>query len=406
MKQRVWIVSELYAPEMTSTGYFLTILAEELAKTYDVAVLCGQPSYWARGKRGPSREKLNGVDVQRCWASTLNKNNYLFRSINLITISLSIFVTALFRLRRAEIVITVTNPPLLPYVMALATRIRRGRFVLLVHDVYPEALACLGLMASESIGMRFLNKASLWLYSTAYRIIAIGRDMRDLLCKKIPPLCNRIVVATNWANLEQISPMERSENRLLRRETLEDKFVVQFWGNMGRPQGIEDLFEAAELIKDESNIHFLVIGWGSKKRWAIEEKARRGLLNMTILDPLPYEESCSVQNACDLAVNALVAGMAGISVPSRTYNAMAAAKPLMVICDSNSEVAFMVREESIGWVIPPGRPDLIAEVLREAKDDRSRLRAMGERARAAVESKYSIGHVARIYRSLIEEIRE
>ena len=91
-KQRVWVVSELYSPELTSTGYFLTGIAEGLAGVYDVFVLCGQPSYWARGVRAPRRELLNGVNVKRCLATTLDKNNPPYRLINLVTISISVFV--------------------------------------------------------------------------------------------------------------------------------------------------------------------------------------------------------------------------------------------------------------------------------------------------------------------------
>jgi hypothetical protein len=112
--QRVWVVSELYSPELTSTGYFLTGIAEELAQVYDVHVLCGQPSYWARGVKASRREMRNGVDVQRCWATTFDKNKLLFRIINLITISFSVFFAAFFRFRQGDIIIAVTNPPLLP----------------------------------------------------------------------------------------------------------------------------------------------------------------------------------------------------------------------------------------------------------------------------------------------------
>ena len=139
--QRVWIVSELYYPELTSTGYFLTGIAEGLAVDYDVSVLCGQPSYRARGTRAPTREICSGVYVRRCRATTLDKNKVALRIVNLVTISLSIFLSALFSLRRGDIVIAVTNPPLLPYVALLACRMRGGRFVLLVHDGQVERRA-------------------------------------------------------------------------------------------------------------------------------------------------------------------------------------------------------------------------------------------------------------------------
>lgn len=403
--KRVWVVSELYYPELTSTGYFLTGLAEGLAETYDVVVLCGQPSYWSRGVRAPTREVRNGVAIHRCRASTLDKNKAIFKILNLVTVSLSTFFSALFEFRRGDIVIAVTNPPLLPYLVSIASRVKGARFVLLVHDVYPEILDRLGIIRSRSAFFRVLDGISRWLYNSTDRVVVIGRDMKTLIAQKMSSENGSIAVATNWANLEEISPKPRSENKLLASLGLTDHFVVQFWGNMGRPHCIEDLIEAAQLLAFDRKIHFLIIGWGTKKNWVVSEKAARKLTNVTILDPLPREETCNVQNACDIVLNTLSSGMSGISVPSRTYNALAAGKPLVVVCDDDSEIAAVVKEENIGWVVPPGRPDELVTALREAQGNRELLRKMGERARRAVEAKYTRGHVLEGYRALIDDLQ-
>jgi colanic acid biosynthesis glycosyl transferase WcaI len=403
--QRIWIVSELYYPEMTSTGYFLTLIAEGLASAYDVSALCGQPSYWARGERAPSREKLQGVNVRRCWATTFDKNKLAFKIINLLTISSSIFWAALVHFRRGDIVIVVTNPPLLPYLTALACRLRRASFVLLIHDVYPEIFTRLGILKPQSIFARLLDRASRWLYNRARRIVVLGRDMRVLAADKLTSGLDRIVIATHWGDTEAVSPHPRSKNRLLDTLHLEGYFVAQFCGNIGRTHGIEDLVSAAEYLASDPDFHFLLIGWGAKKRWALEQKKARRLENLTILDPLPREELCDGLNACDIAIISFSGGMSGISVPSRMYNVLSAGKPLLAVCDDDSELAAVVREEVIGWVIPPGRPDLMVAALREAKADPNRLRAMGERARKAAETKYTSVHVIEVYKSLIEGLQ-
>jgi colanic acid biosynthesis glycosyl transferase WcaI len=403
--QRVWVVSELYYPELTSTGYFLTGIAEELAEFHSVSVLCGQPSYWARGVRAPGREMLNHVDVRRCWATTLDKNILLFKIINMITISSSIFFSALLHFRSGDVVIAVTNPPLLPYLVSIACRVRGASFILLVHDVYPEVLIRLGILEQQSMPVRLLDLASRWLYESASRILVLGRDMQKIVSQKLSSGRDRVMIATNWASTETISPQERSQNELLAKLNLREKFVVQFWGNMGRPHCIEDLVDSAQLLASDPVFHFLLIGWGTKKAWAVGEKQARSLENLTILDPLPREYSSEVQNACDIAVNTLVSGMTGISVPSRSYNAMAAGKPMLAVCDSDSELAAMVKEEGIGWVVPPGRPDLIAAVLREAKCNQSALEQMSDRARNAVDRKYTRRHVIGVYQNMIGGLR-
>lgn len=402
--QRVWLVSELYYPELTSTGYFVTGIAEGLAQNHSVSVLCSQPTYWARGVRAPKREMLNGVDVRRCLGATLNKNKLHFKLINLVTLSASIAWSALLRVRRNDIVIAVTNPPTLPYLMALVCRIKGARFVLLAHDVYPEVLARLDILKPQSGIYRFMDAASRWLYRSAERILVLGRDMREIIARKIEDRRSSISIAPNWGDTEANHPQPRASNRLLAQLDLTGKFVAQYCGNIGRTHGIEDIVGAAEIMRDESGIHFLMIGWGAKKDWAQQQRAARGLSNLTILDPLPREQFCDGLNACDIAVISFSKGMAGVSVPSRMYNVLAAGKPILAVCDEDSELAAVVNEEDVGWVVPPGRPDLIFSVLREAQANTDRLRAMGARARAAAEAKYTQTHVVEIYESLLSQM--
>ena len=258
--QRIWGLSELYYPETTSTGYFLTGTAEGLAASYEVNIICGQPGYRQRGVRAPAHELLNGVNVHRCWSTTLDKNRLGYRIINLLTISGALFVTALFNVRRGDIVISVTNPPLLPYLAAVACKMRGARFVLLVHDVYPEVLTRLNILRADSFAARMLNRASRWLYREAERIVVLGRDMRDLVQSKLDHEPGRVVLIPNWGDTDSIHPMPLSENRLLKTINLTGKFVVQYCGNIGRTHGIEDLLATVEILAHHQSIHFLLIG--------------------------------------------------------------------------------------------------------------------------------------------------
>ena len=85
-KPRLWVVSELYYPEETSTGYYMTRIAEGLADDFDVKALCGQPNYSARGTRAARHEFHNGVEIFRAAGTTLDKNVIIFRLLNMITL--------------------------------------------------------------------------------------------------------------------------------------------------------------------------------------------------------------------------------------------------------------------------------------------------------------------------------
>ncbi len=96
--------------------------------------------------------------------------------------------------------------------------------------------------------------------------------------------------------------------------------------------------------------------------------------------------------------------MLGLSVPSRMYNVLAAGKPILSVCDPTSELATVVQEERVGWVIPPGRPDLIVSCLRNAETNPNHLREMGERARQAAVGKYRRENVIERYKMILKEL--
>ena len=400
---RIFVFSELYWPEETSTGHFVTGIAEGLARRWPVSAVCVQPTYAARGMKAPRREERNGVTIRRCRATSFHKDSLLLRLANLCTISAALFWFALRRLRHGDLALVVTNPPLLPHLVAWACRLRGARFVLLVHDVYPDVLVRTGILRADGWLVRWFERATRRLFARAGRIVALGRDQQRLASKYTGGREEKFVRIPNWADLEEIVPRPRHENPLLASLGLADRFVVQYSGNMGRTHGLEDLLAAAERLREEPGIHFLLIGWGGKRAWAEDMVARRGLRNVTLLDPRPRGELADSLNACDVAVLAMAAGMAGVSVPSRIYNILAAGKPLIVVAEEESEPAAVVREEQIGWVVPPGRPETLAEAVLEARR-RSDLRTeMGQRARRAAETRYAYKQAVAAYRRLVEE---
>ncbi len=401
----VWVVSELYYPEETSTGHFMTKIAEGLAKEYSVRVLCAQPSYSRRGTRVPAHETHNGVDIWRCPSTTLNKDIFIFRLVNLVTISISIFVAALTQFHEGDCVLVVTNPPLLPYVTMLACRLRHAKCIIRVDDVYPDILTATGMVKNKSISFRILDYLTRKLYSYADWIVVLGRDVVRLISRKIPRHQKRIRMITNWADLDLVSPATKRDNVLLNELGLTDKFIVQWAGNMGHPHEVKSLFEAMIQLKNNPNIHFIFIGSGYKRVWLESQVKQSGLKNATFLGNKPRSEQANFLNACDIAVSSLIPGMSGISVPSRVYNILAAGKPILAIGEADSEISYLIAEEKVGWIVPPGQPDQIVSAILEASVKPTELSEMGKRGRAVVETKYSSESIIKNYVDLIKDFR-
>jgi glycosyltransferase involved in cell wall biosynthesis len=145
----------------------------------------------------------------------------------------------------------------------------------------------------------------------------------------------------------------------------------------------------------------LLMGWGARRAQAELQVRASSLTNVTFLPPVPRAELASALNTADVTVIALVEGMAGLSVPSRLYDVLAAGKPVIAVADAASELALVVRENDLGWVVRPGDAATFAASIVEARRDRQRLAEMGRRARLLVETSYSPGHIGAAWVRLV-----
>jgi len=400
-KNTLWVVTELYYPEETSTGYYLTRTAEGLTEEFDVKVICGQPNYSAKGIRAPKFERHKNVDIYRAFGTTLDKNVIFFRLINMLTLSFSIFWKALFKFKKGDRVLVVTTPPSLPFITAFASLFRGSQYILLIHDNYPEILVAVNKTKEKSFFVKALNFCNRWLYKYAAKIIVVGRDMKILLEKKTEGLDIPIDIIQNWAELETVEPRPRNENKLLKELGLLDKFVFLYAGNMGHPNDMESIVECAEKLVGNEDIHFIFLGTGVKKRWLEREVREKFLKNITLLDPKPRSEQTTFLNACDVAFVSLVPKMWGVSMPSRTYNILAVGKPILALTESESEIAKVVLNDGLGWIVPPHRSDLLFEKILEIYRNKENLKSIGENARIVALKDYSLETALEKYKEAI-----
>jgi colanic acid biosynthesis glycosyl transferase WcaI len=219
------------------------------------------------------------------------------------------------------------------------------------------------------------------LYRSTSGIIVLGRDMAHRVTVKDPTLADRITVVPNWAELEQIEDRPYAPRA--------HGLRVQYAGNIGRTHDFATLLEAApRLAADGSDVHFEILGDGTRRKWLEREVAARRLSNVTIAPPGADRGFRHLAQA-DVALITLAAGMPGVSVPSRMYNALAAARPIIAVAEADSELARVVREEQVGWVVAPGDVAGFAATISEASRSPELLQNMSRRARAAALRNYS-----------------
>jgi glycosyltransferase involved in cell wall biosynthesis len=278
----------------------------------------------------------------------------------------------------------------MPFIVSVASLVKGASYTLLIHDSFPESAIAVGILRRGSFSVRIIDLFNRWLYKNAARIIVVGRDMKQLVERKADGLGSHITVIPNWAETDDVKPRTRNENRLIGQLGIVDRLVVLHAGNIGRPTEIDTLVEALTLMKGDERFHFVFIGSGGKAPLLESAIKERGLEMVTLLPPRPRSEQPEFLNACDIGFVSLVKEMWGAAMPSKTYNVMAAGKPILALTDDGSELAAVIDEEQIGWHIPPSDPNLLVETLNDIYRKREQIGEMGRRARLAAENKYTL----------------
>lgn len=407
MSRRLWVVSELYFPEETSTGYFLTRIAEGLVDQFDIQVVCSRPTYSERHLAVAWQEKRHGTTIHRMRSTRLNKDSLFGRVINLVSFTLAALLFCLVRMRHGDRLLIVTNPPVLPPLVGLIAWFRRVKGVLLVHDVYPEVLIATGHVKKGGLADRLLSAVTRWTYRLYADVVVLGRDMENVARPKVAGSSTQLHIISNWGDADEIFPAPKKENPFRHLHGLQEQAIVQFSGNLGRTHDVESVLDAAAILAAERAITFCFIGYGGKS--ALIERRRREQVseNLYFVPRQPREMLGPMLASADAAVIAFIDRMYGVSVPSRMYNIMSAGVPIIAMAHPTSELALVVQEERCGWVIDPADTDGLVAIARSLttpeglKDAHER----GARGRDAMLRRFTLPIVLAAFRELFEADR-
>ena len=397
-RPRLLVVNQYYWPGVEATAHLLTELCEALADDYEIRVLTGV----LRGhERLPGRDVRNGVEIVRVASTAFERTKLGLRAVNYASYIGSSLLQGLTG-PRPDLVLTMTDPPMVGDV-GLAIARRFGVPLLVIsEDVFPEIATQLGRLENPVLVATLRQLISFYL-KRADLVVAIGDTMRQRLEEKGAP-ADRLRVIPNWVDTDAISP-QPVDNEWSRSNRLTGKFVVMHSGNIGHAQNLEALVRAMTFLRDLDALAVVIIGAGARHT-DLRRLAER--LHADKLRSLPYQSRDVLPqslSAAHLHYVGLAEGLAGFVVPSRLYGIMAAGRPVVVAADPESETAQVVERVGCGLVVPPSRPELLAEVIRDAYEGRYDLDAMGARGREYVtedaDTRVALGRYRQVLRELV-----
>jgi colanic acid biosynthesis glycosyl transferase WcaI len=376
-----------YWPDQAATGQLLTELAEDLVSRYgtEVAVVAGRALHAARRDEGRSwrlvsHERHEGVTIHRANGTGLRPRRFIGRATNYLSY-FSAAVVASFGVRRPDVVVSLTDPPIIGLAALWTARRAGARFVFLCEDIFPEVAALVEDFSNGAVN-RTLDQVNHYLLRQADAVVALGDRMRRRLIEEKGADPSRVHVIHNWADCEAIVPGPK-DNAFARAHGLVDRFVVMHSGNVGLSQNLEVLIEAADRLRAKERLTIAVVGDGSKRQALEQMVSARRLTNVLFLPYQPKETLHDSFATADVFVVSLKANLEGYIVPSKVYGILAAGRPYIAATDPSSEPAAIVRENGCGRTVGPGDPDALAAAVAELYDDPQTAREMGVRARHA-----------------------
>lgn len=383
---KICFFNRSYWPDQAATGQLLTELAEDLVSRHgcEVTVVAGRALHGAErdaaGLAPVDREVRRGVTILRANGTRFDRRRFSGRAANYLTYFASAAVAG-FQVGRPDIVVSLTDPPILGLAARWTARRTGARFVFLCEDIFPEVAALLEDFHNDTVN-RALDRVNRYLLRDADGIVALGDRMRRRLVEEKGADPSRVTVIHNWADCEAITPGPK-DNAFTRAHGLGDRFVLMHSGNIGLSQNLDVLIEAAALLKDRARLVIAIVGDGAKREALARQAAGRGLANVRFFPYQPKELLHESFAAADAFLVSLKAGIEGYIVPSKLYGILAAGRPYIAAVDPTCEVATIAREYGCGLLAAPGDPGALAGAIATLHDDPAAARAMGQRARAA-----------------------
>jgi colanic acid biosynthesis glycosyl transferase WcaI len=400
----VVFVNRFYLPDLSATSQMLGGIASALASDgRPVTVVTSRLRYDRGGASLPAAERLDGVEVRRVWSTRFGRDHLAGRAVDYLSFYLSAAITLLFTLRRGQVLVAKTDPPLVAIACAPAAWLRRARRVNWLQDVFPEIAVALDVPVMPGFAIRALRGLRDRACRTAAMNVVLGERMRaHFIGRGVDPA--RITVIPNWADGRTIRPLPAGASALRAELGLGDRFVVAYSGNLGRAHDVDTLLGAAAALHDDASVAFLMIGAGAGMAALASAAERRGLHNLLFRPYQPAERLADALAAGDVHLVSLRPELEGLIVPSKLYGIYAAGRPVLFVGDPEGEVALELARAGSGLSVACGdAAGLVAAICRLRDDPIDRARR-GMAARDAFLERYTREHAADRWRAVLASL--
>ena len=399
-KKDILFLCQFFYPEYVSSATLPFDTAVALKKSgYSVDVFCGYPQEYFNGQEAPSHETVEGIEIHRVKYLKMDKTSFVGRLINYFSFTFMMFLR-LFQFANYRAVIVYTNPPILPWVASWGKILFGTKLILVAYDLYPEIAVRTNTLRDGNIICRLMHHINKCVYRRANCVVALSNEMKSYIIENRPIAPDKVKVIPNWYADNKTAESEQTDNKFA--ETVGNRFVVSYFGNMGTAQDMETILGAIRMLKDSDDICFLFAGHGNKMasiKQVITDEKISNVFMFEFLHGKDYQDALQISGC---ALVSLENGLTGLCVPSKTYSYMMQGIPLLAIMDEGDIVSDI--ESGAGCWVRNGDVSALVEKICFMQSHVKELSDMRKKCRSIYLEKYTTEVCTNKYVDMFREL--
>lgn len=383
------IVSQVFWPDTASVAQHLFDIARYLeSKGNEVEVWTSRNNYESPDIKYAASEIVDNIKIKRLKNSSLGKSNKLFRMTDFLTFYFLLVFRLLFLTKKKiDLVIGLTSPPLISFIVVFFARIKGIKFCYWVMDLQPELAINSGYMKEGSLTTKALLKAGDYIFRNSSLIISLDNYMTGYIKQRGGSNIRTIPV---WPVLEGEYKGERLDNPFRKENHFGNKIVIMYSGNHSVVHPLDTLLQTALLLEGDDDFLFVFIGGGVRKKEVSKFKEKHMLKNII---QLPYQERHRIHfslASADIHVVIMGENQVGFTHPNKIYGAMLTGKPIIYIGPPKSHITDILNNLTGNILVKHSESENLKEKLFTFKNNGSFLgRETGHQNREFIFNNFS-----------------
>lgn len=345
-----------------------------------------------------SKEKYKGIDVIRVKTyATPNKGTYR-RTLNFI-LYFVMSIWASFFIKNVDVIIATSPQFLCGLAGSVIKKIKNKPFILEIRDLWPDSIIAVGALQEQNPIIKFLQILEKGMYISATHIVPLTHAFKEHITKFGYP-DKQVTVIPNSVDLKQLNNVKKVNTNFRKN----GKFVCSYIGTFGMAHKLETILHTADILRQENNIHFLLIGDGAERDKLVKLKEEMELDNVTFLPLQPKQNIPYFLELSDLGLIVLRdSKLFQTVIPSKIFEYMAKDNAL-ILSMPKGETTKILQQGKFGVWVPPQTPRKFASEILDLYNNQEKVDRMAKEGKRLVEEYYNRDALAGKMYSVIDNL--